>query len=332
MEFYRALLLLGMLTSSEPVAGTARSHHHCVDEMNRWQQPTVSDEATTKQEFVIADFKSFTQACNCTDKRYCEWRILGCLKWRIFYCMNGGWLYLHMEFDQCRLHSEWTVDVEWRVRITAPNDENETYENGPYVTQFTNLARSRWLTRFYPYQYKEDGYTVEDHIAVAIEIRFEHVKIDHGLQEIVDRITHLEKLMSDVKNEQEAQAAKSKERRTKSKQRQQDLEAQIEELRSDFNSRFAVRNAQMANFEENAVRLQVTNLVEEMRDELEEQAAKLTTLQAYERFERLQRQLENVSAFLQKLLVAQSKPVCISFIIRLIKSAFAKTITDKSFK
>uniref|UniRef100_A0A915BFK0 MATH domain-containing protein n=1 Tax=Parascaris univalens TaxID=6257 RepID=A0A915BFK0_PARUN len=284
-----------MISYIEPVASTARNHH-CVDQIDRWQQP--SDESTTKQDFIIADFKSFTHATNWTDKRYCEWRVLGCLKWRISYYMDGGWLYLHMEFDQCRLHSEWNVDVEWYVRITVPDDANEIYENGPYTTQFSNLERSRWLTRFYPYQYKEDGYTVEDRIAVTVEMNFQHIKIDHGLLEIVERITNLERLVMEVKKEQEAQAAKSKERRTESEQRQQDLGLQVEELRNDFDSSFTIRNTQMANLEQN-----VTNLVEEMRDGLEQQAA-----EAYERFERLQRQLESVSAFLQKLLMTNKKP------------------------
>ncbi|VDK30543.1 unnamed protein product, partial [Anisakis simplex] len=48
---------------------------------------------------------------------------------------------------------------------------------------------------------------------------------------------------------------------------------QIEQLRTDFDARLAQKESRIAGTEENAVRLQVTNLVEEMRDGLEEQAA-----------------------------------------------------------
>lgn len=53
---------------------------------------------------------------------------------------------------------------------------------------FADLCKRAEAEEWYCFdfqQYKEDGYTVEDRIAVTVEMNFRHIKIDHGLLEVM---------------------------------------------------------------------------------------------------------------------------------------------------
>ncbi|VDK56697.1 unnamed protein product [Anisakis simplex] len=108
-----------------------------------------------------------------------------------------------MEFDQCRLHSEWMVDIIWNIEIVALNNVNETYHKGPHVTHFNNQELSKWLTRFYPY--------------------------------LVERIIQLEKLMSEMKKEQEIQAVKAFERFERLQRQLENVSSFLQDLTASQN-------------------------------------------------------------------------------------------------
>ncbi|VDM45332.1 unnamed protein product [Toxocara canis] len=143
------------------------------------------------EKLVLKNFNAFVAAGDETDKRYGEWHVTDCHRWRIFYYVDLCLLRFDMEFDNPSAFN-WSLEVEWIIRFYS-SDFEHTWMEAPVKQHFSSDDPCRNLIWFPASICTERRYVNDDDVmVVGFDLRFKANKMDIRFTQLARQLEQLQ--------------------------------------------------------------------------------------------------------------------------------------------